>query len=55
MLAIYPDEKHYLTINNTSNDIVSYTINYEKGFSLQNGAPVKVDKPNCIYILKLEE
>ena len=55
MLAIYPDEKHYLTVNNTSNDIVSYTINYEKGFSLQNGAPVKVDKPNCIYILKLEE
>ena len=55
MLAIYPDEKHYLTINNTSNDIVSYTINYEKGFSLQIGAPVKVDKPNCIYILKLEE
>ena len=21
MLAIYPDEKHYLTVNNTSNDI----------------------------------
>jgi len=55
MLAIYPDEKHYLTLNNASNEIVSYAINYEAGYSLQAGAPVKVDKPNCIYILKIEE
>ncbi len=55
MLAIYPDERHYLTLNNTTNDIVTYTIHYDKGYSLQNGAPIKVDKPNCIYILKLED
>lgn len=54
MLAIYPDEKHYLTLNNNSNDIVTYTIDYEKKYSLQHGAPVKVDKPNCIYIVKLD-
>lgn len=55
MLAVLPDEKHYLTLNNTSNDIVSYSVNFEQGYSLQTGAPVKVDKPNCIYILKLEQ
>lgn len=55
MLAIYPDEKHYLTLNNNSNNIYSYTINFENKYSLETGAPVKVDKPNCIYMLKLEE
>lgn len=55
MLAIYPDEKHFLTLNNTSNDIFSYTINFEDGYALETGAPMRVDKPNCIYILKLEE
>lgn len=55
MLAVYPDEQHYLTLNNASNEIVSYAINFKEGYSLQTGAPVKVDKPNCIYILKLEQ
>ena len=54
MLAIYPDEKHYLTLNNNSNDIFTYTIDFEHKYSLQRGAGVKVDKPNCIYMLKLE-
>lgn len=54
MLAIYPDEKHYLTLNNNSNDIFTYTIDFEHGYSLQRGAGVKVDKPNCIYMLKLK-
>lgn len=53
VLAIYPDEQHYLTLNNNSNDIFSYKINFEEKYSLQLGAPVKVDKPNCVYILKL--
>lgn len=55
MLAFYPDEKHYLTLNNNSNDIFSYEIHYEGGYSLQHGERIKVDKPNCIYILKLED
>lgn len=55
MLAVFPDEEHYLTLNNASNDIVSYSIHYKEGYSLQSGKPIKVDKPNCIYMLKLEE
>lgn len=54
MLAIFPDERHYLTLNNNSNDIFSYRINYEEGYSLQCGTGVAVDKPNCIYILQLQ-
>ncbi len=44
----------YLTLNNNSNDIFTYRIDFERGYSLQEGARVKVDKPNCIYILKTE-
>lgn len=55
VLAIYPDEKHYLTLNNDSNDIYSYTIDYEHRYSLACGGPVKVDKPNCIYMMKLQQ
>ena len=54
MLAIFPDEKHYLTLNNASNDIAFYAVDYENKYSVWKGKPVKVDKPNCIYILKLE-
>lgn len=53
VLAIYPDEKHYLTLNNNSNDIFSYKIDFENGYSLQAGESVNVDKPNCVYMLKL--
>ena len=53
MLAIFPDEKHYLTLNNASNDIAFYAVDYEKKYSIWEGKPIKVDKPNCIYILKL--
>ena len=52
--AILPDEKHYLTLNNASNDIAFYAVDYEKKYSIWEGKPIKVDKPNCIYILKLE-
>ena len=55
MLAIFPDEKHYLTLNNSSNDIATYKINYEKGYSLVNGPMIKVDKPHSIYIMRLPE
>ena len=54
MLAIFPDEKHYLTLNNASNDIAFYAVNYKDKYSSWQGRPVRVDKPNCIYILKLE-
>lgn len=53
MLEVYPDEQHYLTLNNNSNDIFSYRINYEKGYSLQERPGIRVDKPNCIYIMEL--
>lgn len=53
VIAIMPDERHYLTLNNNSNDIFSYKIDYEHGHSLRIGPKIDVDKPNCIYIMRL--
>ncbi len=55
VLAILPDEQHYLTLNNNSNDIAFYQINYEKKYSLWRGKSISVDKPNCIYMLELPQ
>jgi 6-phosphogluconolactonase len=55
VLAVFPDEKHYMTLNNNSNDIGIYKINYEEGYSLTSRPLLKVDKPNCIYIMRLKE
>ncbi len=54
VLAVYPDERHYLTLNNNSNDIFTYRIDFDRGYSLQESECVKVDKPNCIYMLRLD-
>lgn len=53
VVAAFPDERHYLTLNNNSNDIFFYKINFEEHYSLQKGPSIKVDKPNCIYVAKL--
>lgn len=55
VLAVFPDEKHYLTLNNNSNDIMFYRINFEDQYSTWMGHPIKIDKPNCIYMLRLAD
>ena len=53
MLAVLPDDEHYVTLNNNSNEIMTYKADYEKKYSLWKGKPIKVDTPNCICITKL--
>ena len=53
MLAIYPDEA-LSDIEQQFQRHFQLTIDYRDGYSLETGSPVKVDKPNCIYMLKLE-
>lgn len=54
MLAVLPDEQHFFTLNNNSNEIVCYEVDYEKKCATWKGKPVKVETPNCIYILKVQ-
>ncbi len=52
-LAVFPDNRHFMSLNHESNEICTFVINYEKKYALMNGKPQKIDKPNCVYIHKL--
>lgn len=54
-LAVFPDGRHFMSLNHESNEICTFRMNYEKKYALMNGRPQKIDKPNCVYIHKLAE
>ena len=53
--ALFPDQKHIAVVNNDSNTITSFAINYEKGTLVMKGRPHKVDRPNCMIFLKVDK
>ena len=54
-LAVFPDGKHFASLNHDSNEIRTFKINYEENYCLMDARPVQVETPNCIYIHRLEE
>ena len=53
-IAVLPGAKYVAVLNHDSNEIRTFGFNYEENYALMKNPPVKVDKPNCIRILKLE-
>lgn len=53
--AIFPDGKHFMSLNHESNQISIFQMDYEKKYALMDGRPQKVYKPNCVCVYKLEE
>lgn len=54
-LAIFPGNKHFVSLNHESNEICTFRMDYENKFALMDGKPIRIDKPNCIYIHRLKE
>ncbi len=52
-IAVFPDGRHFMCLNHDSNSIGIFSMNYEKGYYLLHGRPIKVETPNCVYIYKL--
>lgn len=52
-LAIFPDNRHFVSLNHDSNEITTFQVNYEKGYFLMMDKPISIDQPNCIHIHKL--
>lgn len=52
-LEIMPDNEHFVVLNHGENEMRTFKMNYEKGYFLMDQAPVKITKPNCIWIHKL--
>ncbi len=54
-LAVFPDGRHFMSLNHETNEIDTYEMFYDKRYALMEGKPQKIDKPNCVFIHKLEE
>lgn len=53
-VALFPDNKHLVSLNHESNTMTFFTTDLEKGLIVMNGKEMKVDQPNCIIFHKLE-
>lgn len=52
-LAPLPGGKYVAVLNHDTNEIRTFRVNYDENFILMQNAPVKIQKPNCIQILRL--
>ena len=52
-IAIFPDNKHLVSLNHESNTMTFFTVDLEKNIIVMNGREMKVDKGNTVTILKL--
>lgn len=53
--ALFPDNKHLVSLNHESNTMTFFTVNMAQGIIVMNGPEVSVDQPNCIVFHKLED
>ena len=51
--ALFPDNRHLVSLNQESNTMTFFTTDMEKGLIVMNGPEVPVDRPNCIIFHKL--
>lgn len=54
-IAIFPDQKHLAVVNNASNTITTFAIDYEKKVLVMKGRPQHLDTPNCMVFQKIEK
>ncbi len=51
--ALFPDNKHLVSLNHESNTMTFFGVDLEKGLLVMNGKEIKVEQPNCIIFHKL--
>ncbi len=54
-IAMFPDNKHLLSMNNEGNSITDFTVQFEKGLIIMNGPEIKISRPNNMIVLKVNE
>ena len=52
--ALFPDNKHLVSLNHESNTLTFLTVNLEKGTLVLNGPEIKCEKPNCVIFHKIK-
>lgn len=53
--ALFPDNKHLVSLNHESNTLTFFHVDLTKGLIVMNGKEIPIEKPNCIIFHKLEE
>lgn len=51
--ALFPDNKHLVSLNHESNTMTFFNVDLEKGTLVMNGPKVKVPSPNCVIFHKV--
>ena len=54
-IKLLPGKKFIVSLNHDSDEMVSFGIDYKHKHALMRTAPVKVNQPNCLKIVKLRE
>ena len=54
-IALYPDQKHIAVVNNGSNTITTFAVNYDNKCLVMKGRPQTLDTPNCMIFQKIED
>ena len=52
-VALFPDNKHLVSLNHESNTMTFFTVDMDKGTIVMNGRDIPIDRPNCIIFHKL--
>ena len=52
-VALFPDNKHLVSLNHESNTMTFFTVDMDKGTIVMNGREIPIDRPNCIIFHKL--
>ncbi len=51
--ALFPDNRHLVSLNHESMTMTFFTVDLEKGLIIMNGKEIPVEQPNCVIIHKL--
>lgn len=52
--ALFPDNRHLVSLNHESDTMTFFNADMEKGTLVMNGRELKVDQPNCIIFYRLK-
>lgn len=53
--ALFPDNRHLVSLNQSSNTMTFFTCDLDKGTLVMNGKSMRIERPNCIIFYPLME
>lgn len=52
--ALFPDNKHLVSLNHESNTMTFFSVDMKKGTLVMSGKEIPIDRPNCIIFHKIK-